>query len=129
MLFLIRTGPVVVQGSDGDSVTSPEGIKSVSRRTHIQRQRVDPAHQIGPKCRMHRPVPRNPGHRAKSRCPDHHIEMRLPALAPAAMASVAFAVIHDFQRVRLEGGGQSVGYFIGNSHFSLSTPLVIRKNT
>lgn len=98
-------------------------------RVDIQRQCVYPTHQIRPKRGMHRPVPRDTRHRTKGLRADHHVKMRLTTFPPAAMAPVAFAIVHNLQCVGLKSRSKTVGYFIADTHFSLSTPLVIRKNT
>ena len=74
--------------------------------------------------RVNRPVPRHPRQWRKGRCRDGYMKMALAALTMAGMAAVLFAFVPDFQT----GGGKSCGqagmYFVGNSHFTLSTPVI-----
>jgi hypothetical protein len=89
---------------------------------------VDAADKVGSKRRMNRAVPRDSGHRRKGRGLHHHAEMGFAAFAPPTMSPVLFAFIRDGQRHGSEGFGKARMYFIGGSHFRLSTPSIPRRN-
>ena len=84
---------------------------------------MDTRDQIGPQCLVECTVPVDAGQRRKAGRTDQHVEMRLAALAPAAMATVAFTIIDDFKPGRGETGGEAVFNFIRYRH--IRAPLHI----
>ena len=64
-----------------------------------------------------------PGHRRKGGGTDQHVEMRLAAVAPAAMAAMAFAIVDDFKLIGRESAGQAVFNFVCDRH--IGAPLHI----
>jgi DnaJ domain len=71
------------------------------------------------------------GHGCKSGRADGHVEMRLTAITPAAMATMAFAIIDNFEAGGRKGRGQAIFYFIGDRHNRASLhigPSICRNN-
>lgn len=88
---------------------------------------MDPAHQIA-KRQMHCTMPRQPRHAGKSRGADCNVKMALTALAVPGMTTMLLAFVADLQRFWGKSRSQPVMNLIGNSHFTLSTPVVRHKN-
>jgi hypothetical protein len=89
---------------------------------------MDASDKVGSKRRMNRAVPRDSGHRGKGRGLHRDPEMGLAAFPKTAMSPVLFAFVRHRQRLGGEGLGQARMYFIGGSHFRLSTPSIPRRN-
>lgn len=58
---------------------------------------MDTANQIGAKCGMNRPMAGDTGLPLKRLRPDTHVEMALPALLIARMATMTLAVVLDLK--------------------------------
>ena len=85
---------------------------------NIQCQRVNARGQIAKRL-MHGAVACHAVHCRQFCRADRDVEMRLAALAPAAMTTVFFAIILYFQHFRVERPHQSLKNLIFHSHFYL----------
>ena len=68
-----------------------------SDRSNIQRQSMNPSHQLLPQRLVDRPVPLHPGHIRKGLRANAHVEMALATFLIPGMAAMAFAVVHNLQ--------------------------------
>jgi len=76
---------------------------------------------------MHGTVPRDSAHGGQRRGLHGYPEMGLAAVAPACVPPMLFAFIRHGKHHGGEGFSQTGMYFIGGSHFRLSTPSIPRK--
>ena len=74
---------------------------------NIQRQRVDAGDQFGTQGLVDGAVAVDAGHGSEGSGADQDIEMRLAAVTPTAVASMAFAIIDDFQPGWRKSSGQA----------------------
>ena len=89
----------------------------------VQCECMNAGNQVWAQCAVYGAVAVDAGHGGKIGRADQHVEMRLAALTPAAVAPVAFAIINDFKPGRGKMGGQTVSDFIRDRH--ISAPLHI----
>jgi hypothetical protein len=89
---------------------------------------MDAADQVPAKRRVNRAMSGDSRHRGQGRGLHRHPEMGFATFVPAAMSPVLFTFIRNGKHHGREGFGQTGMYFVGGSHFRLSTPSIPRRN-
>ena len=101
---------------------SPARLTALTAFAEIKRKRVDAGHDIAQRL-MYQPVPGDAAETREARTCHADSEMRLAALAPAAMAAMAFALVDDLQ-LRRRQAVQFFPHFVGNHQRApLSCPV------